>query len=303
MLIRHLSYFVALADARHFARAAEICNVTQPALSAAIRKLEDDLNATLIVRGHRYQGLTPDGERALQWGRQILSDYQNLKKGLGSARAGLNGALRLGVIPAAMPGVALISERFTRINPLATIDIRSMTSRAIQLALETYQIDGGLTYLENEPLEHVRRHLLYREHYVFACTCGHPLAARPSIDWAEALAEPLCLLNENMQNRRILNAIAASLGLPVASPVISDSFLAVLAHVSSGRWCSILPHTFSRLLGSAPDLRTIELVNPIETQAIGLVLLDRLPQSPMAAALLDAVGSGDGVAGPIEPPA
>ncbi|WP_315767549.1 MULTISPECIES: LysR family transcriptional regulator [unclassified Bradyrhizobium] len=292
MLIRHLSYFVTLADAKHFARAAEQCNISQPGLSAAIRKLEEDLNATLIVRGHRFLGLTPDGERALEWGRQILADYQNLRKELGQAKSGLTGALRLGVIPAAMPATAAISKSFMQKYPLARIDIRSMTSRAIQQALESYELDGGLTYLENEPLENVRSIRLYRELYVFACTKEHPLASRTAVGWHEALAEPLCLLNESMQNRRILNGIAASLGLSAASSVTSDSFLAVLAHVRSGHWCSILPHTFGQLVGAASDLVTIKLTDPTTSQAIGLVLLDRLPQSPMAVALLATMASG-----------
>ncbi|WP_349010691.1 LysR family transcriptional regulator [Rhizobium sp. RCAM05973] len=80
MLIRHLSFFVTLAEEKHFARAAELCHITQPTLSAAIRKLEDDLRVTLIARGNRYIGLTPDGERALEWGRQILFDYDSLQK-------------------------------------------------------------------------------------------------------------------------------------------------------------------------------------------------------------------------------
>jgi DNA-binding transcriptional LysR family regulator len=289
MLLRHLSYFVALAEARHFAKAAQTCNITQPALSAAIRKLEEDLGVTLILRGHRFLGLTPDGEKALEWGRQILSDYQNLRRDIGRASSGLTGMLRLGVIPAAMPCVPLVSEKFGRLHPAVTIDIRSLTSRAIQKALEAFEIDGGLTYLENEPLEHVRGHLLYREYYVFACKADHPFAGRGALDWADALAEPLCLLNEAMQNRRILNAVAASLGLPVQSRIVSDSFLAVLAHLRAGPWCSVLPASFAQLFGAEPDLRMIELINPVETQAIGLVLLDRQPRSPMAAALLQAV--------------
>lgn len=66
MLIRHLSFFATLAEEMHFGRAAEICNVAQPTLSPTIRKLEEDLNTILIVRSHRYVGLTPDGERALK---------------------------------------------------------------------------------------------------------------------------------------------------------------------------------------------------------------------------------------------
>ncbi len=75
MFLRHLSYFVTLAREKHFARAAEACHVSQPTLSAAIRKLEEDLEVRLAVRGHRFLGLTAEGERVLAWAQQILSDY------------------------------------------------------------------------------------------------------------------------------------------------------------------------------------------------------------------------------------
>ena len=62
MFLRHLSYFVTLAREKHFARAAEACHISQPALSAAIRKLEDDLEVRLVIRGHRFLGLTARGK-------------------------------------------------------------------------------------------------------------------------------------------------------------------------------------------------------------------------------------------------
>jgi DNA-binding transcriptional LysR family regulator len=72
MLIRHLSYFVVLAREKHYGRAAEASNIAQPTLSAAIRKLEDDLQVHLVVRNHHYGGLTPDGEKVLEWGQRLL---------------------------------------------------------------------------------------------------------------------------------------------------------------------------------------------------------------------------------------
>ncbi len=121
MLVRHLSYFVTLARERHFARAAAACHVAQPTLSAAIRKLEEDLGVPLVVRSHRYAGLTPEGEKLLVWGRQILTDYQSLHDDLAGARKDVVGKLRLGVIPAAMPAMSFITERFCEQNPAATI--------------------------------------------------------------------------------------------------------------------------------------------------------------------------------------
>ena len=78
MLVRHLSYFIALARERHFARAADACAITQPTLSAAIAKLEADLSAPLVVRGRRFEGLTPEGERLLEWARGVVADYERL---------------------------------------------------------------------------------------------------------------------------------------------------------------------------------------------------------------------------------
>ena len=157
MLVRHLSYFVTLARERHFARAAEACNIAQPTLSAAIRKLEEDLEARLVIRDHHFVGLTPEGERVLVWGRQILTDYNSLREDLSRLRQGLVGTLRLGVIPAAMPSVSFLTARFCKAHPLADVEIQSLNSRAIQRALDAFELDGGLTYLENEPLENVRR--------------------------------------------------------------------------------------------------------------------------------------------------
>lgn len=286
MLVRHLSYFVTLARERHFARAATACNVAQPTLSAAIRKLEEDLNVRLVVRDHRFIGLTEEGEKLLLWGRQILTDYNSLKDDLSGSRRGLTGTLRLGVIPAAMPAISFLTARFSAIHPAATIDIRSMTSRAIQNALTALEIDGGLTYLDNEPLDHVRKVPLYRERYIFVARRDHPAARANTISWKDAAAQRLCLLSEDMQNRRIINKLAAAIEIDIRPRIVSNSFLAIFSHLRHGEWASIVPHTFAYLFAGASDLAAIDIVEPVHSQVIGLVLSDREPLSPMAGALL-----------------
>ena len=288
MLMRHLSYFVALAKERHFARAADACHVAQPTLSAAVRKLEEDLGATLVVRGHRFVGLTPEGEKLLAWGRQILTDYHSLRDDLAGARQGMVGDLRLGVIPAAMPCVSFITERFCAANPAASIEIRSMTSRAIAEGLDAFELDGGISYLENEPIDHVQRVPLYRERYKLVVQHDHPLADRIAVSWQEAACERLCLLSQDMQNRRIIDRLTMSIGLAVHPVVVSNSFLAVCAHLRSGNWASIVPHSFFHVLGKQPDLAAIDIVDPVHSEMIGLVISDRDPRSPMASALLAA---------------
>ncbi|MEJ1970583.1 MAG: LysR family transcriptional regulator [Rhizomicrobium sp.] len=293
MLVRHLAYFVTLARERHFARAAEASNVAQPTLSAAIRKLEEDLEARLVIRDHHFVGLTPEGERVLAWGRQILTDYNSLREDLSRLRHGMTGTLRLGVIPAAMPSVSFLTARFCKDHPAADVEIQSLNSRTIQRGLDAFELDGGITYLENEPLENVRRIPLYREHYVFVTRREHPLAARRTVTWTEAAAEKLCLLSEDMQNRRVITNLLASIGVAVSPPIVSNSFLGIYSHLQHGEWSSIVPHTFSYMFGGMRDLVAVELVEPVHTQSVGLVLSSREPPSPMSNALLASVLEGD----------
>jgi DNA-binding transcriptional LysR family regulator len=293
MLIRHLSFFIALAREQHFARAAKACNVTQPTLTAAIQKLEEDLGVRLVVRDRRFVRLTEEGDKLLLWGRQILLDYGSLKDDLAGLRRGLVGTLHLGVIPAAMSAISLLTSRFSAAHPEARVEIRSMTSRAIERALEAFEIDAGVTYLDNEPLEHVRKVPLYRERYVFLSRREHIAPATASITWHEAAGKRLCLLSEDMQNRRIINKVAASIGVDIKADVVCNSFLAILSHVRDGEWASIVPHTFARFFAAAADLAAVDIVEPVHTQAVGLVLSDREPLSPMSGALASCVANVD----------
>jgi DNA-binding transcriptional LysR family regulator len=230
-----------------------------------------------------FVGLTPEGEKLLAWGRQTLTDYNSLRDDLAGLRRGLTGTLRLGVIPAAMPAVSLLTSRFSADHPAATIEIQFMTSRAIQRALDAFEIDGRMTYLESEPLENVVRVPLYRERYVFAAHREHAVAAYETISWREAATQRLCLLSEDMQNRRILNRLAESIGVSMKPEIVSSSFLGICSHLRHGEWTSIVPHTFFHAIGGAPDLVAIDLVEPAHSQLIGLALSDREPPSPVAA--------------------
>lgn len=293
MFIRQMTYLVALAREKHFGRAADVCNVTQSTLSAGIKALERELDMRLVIREPRFTGFTPEGERVVAWAGQILADYDSLKQDMEVFRGGLKGTLRLGVIPAAMPPVARLTAAFSAKHPQVTIDVQSMSSIEIQRGLDKFEIDAGLTYLENEPLSHVRKAPLYRERYVFVTRKAGPLGLSSTVTWRDAIAENLCLLNETMQNRRVLNNLAHSLGLELSPTVTTNSFLAICSHVCSGEWSSIIPHTFAFIFGGCEDLALIDLVDPVHSQTIGLVASDRDPLSPLARALMSSAARLD----------
>ena len=201
---------------------------------------------------------------------------------------GLSGTLRLGVIPAAMPVVGFVTDSVRAAHPAALIEIVSMTSRQIQSGLDSLELHGGITYLENEPLERVFRVPLYRERYVVIARRDRFPDSAP-IDWRTISDCPLCLLSTDMQNRRILDAIAESHGAALQPAVVSNSFLAICAHLRRGDWISIVPHTLPYLFGLAPELVALEIAGRTPAQSLGLVTPNRRPLAKMTNALFDAV--------------
>ena len=176
-----MQYLVALAREKHFGRAAASCHVSQPTLSSAIRQLEKDLGVPIVERGQRFKGLTAEGKRALDWAQRILADCDALNQDLSQMRDGLTGRLRLGAIPAALPAVSLVTAPFCAAHPGVSITILSQSSMEIQRALDAFEIDIGMTYLDNEPLINVRTELLYREHYILLSPAAGPLAKRRTL--------------------------------------------------------------------------------------------------------------------------
>jgi len=288
MVIKQLKYLTALAREKHFGRAAAACHVSQPTLSAAIRQLEEDLGVPIVERGQRFKDLTAEGKRVLEWAHRILADCDALQQDLSQARDGLTGRLRLGVIPAALPAVSLVTAPFCAAHPGVSITILSQSSIEIQRALDAFEIDMGMTYLDNEPLINVRTQPLYRERYILLTAANGAFAKRKTLRWAEAAAVPLCLLTPDMQNRRILDGIFRSVNRAPVPAIETNSVLTLCSHVRDGHWSSVMPHTFLHVFGVPAGMRAIPLVDPAPTHEIGLAIADREPAPPIAQALLQA---------------
>lgn len=186
MQLRHLEYLVALARERHFGRAAERCNVRQSTLSLGIKQLEDSLHMPIVVRNGRFVGLTPEGERVLKWARRVMHGHAELQQTWNRNQSELTGQLRLGMIPVSLPVAALLTGPLLKRHPGLTVTIRSLTSAEIQRGLDEFDLDAGLTYLDNEPLARVRRTLLYIERYFLVTPRDSVLGNRKTVPWAEA---------------------------------------------------------------------------------------------------------------------
>ncbi len=293
VVIQHLQYLVALARERHFGRAAASCHVSQPTLSAGLQRLELELGAPLVRRGRRFEGLTAEGEQILERAQRILSDLDGLQGDLGSLRGELSGQLRLGAVPTSLAAVGLLCVPLHERRPLVQIQVLSLNSREIAQKLHDFELDCGLTYLDSEPITGVRTLPLYAERYLLLCSAESPLAARPSVSWHEAASLDLCLLTGDMQNRRIIDAAFARVGVVPRPVVETNSVATIFPLVADGRIASVVAHSWLHLFGSGAGLRKVPLVEPVETRTIGLVWPDRDPESLVARALCDVARTLD----------
>ena len=292
MLFRQLEYFVALARERHFARAASACFVSQPALSEAIRKLEQELKVPLVRRGRTYEGLTPEGERLVLWARRILADHDALHHEVAALRHGLTGDIRLGVIPAASTTVALLTDPFCIEHPLVRVGIEtSLRSDEILERVRRFELDAGVVYADAAEASGIRIIPLYEEHHILVAGRDLFTGQASSIEWSTALALPMCLLNKGMCGRQHIDDALAEHGLEVAPQLETDSVVTLMAHVGTGRWATIVPDQWLRTLRTPVGARMLRLENPRVTARIALVTPASEPASVLTQALADAARS------------
>ena len=288
MNLRHLSYLIALARESHFGRAAESVHITQPALSAAINQLEEELGVPLVVRSRqRLEGFTPEGREVLAWAQRMLADVETLKQTLGQMKGQLKGHLRLGVIPTAEPIIANLTRVLHEQHPSITVTVLSYTSHEIERGLGDHSIEAGVSYLEDTKMADLRGFQLYLERYVVVGAARH-FSKESSISWGEAAKLPLCLLSRDMHNRLLIDQHFAAAGAVPTVVAETNTLMGVLSHVRSGVWCGVLPRTVLGLLDKNPDLRVIALREPDVVHPVGLLYPPRKPLSPLIQALVDA---------------
>jgi DNA-binding transcriptional LysR family regulator len=286
-MIDKLEFFIALAREEHFGHAAEMCGVTQPTLSAAIKQLEDQLGVMLVKRGSRFQGLTPEGDQVLAWARRIVGDTRSMREEMRAARHGLSGRIRIAAIPTALAMMPTLTTPFREKYPGVTFSILSRTSVEILSLLGNFDIDAGITYLDNEPLGRVTSVPLYSERYQLITAAGNAYYDRQSVSWTEIGRLPLCLLTPDMQNRRIIDQHLAESGIEARPTLESNSMIVLFSHIRTGKWSSIMPLNLAETLGFAEPIRAIPIIDPDAQHAVGLVAAPREPNTPLVVALLD----------------
>jgi DNA-binding transcriptional LysR family regulator len=286
VLFRQLEYFVAVAQERHFARAAEKCYVSQPALSAAIAKLERELNVTLINRGHSFEGLTPEGERLVVWAKRILAEHDAFKAEVHAVRSGITGTLRLGTVPTASTTVSLVLSAFCSAHPLVKVQILSrLAATELYRRLREFELDAAIVQAAPEDVHDVNLVPLYEERYVLLSSADMLPSGASTLAWPDAAQLPLALLTADMRDRQIIDQAFAGHGIAVTPQVETDSVASLLAQVATGNWACIVPHTWLWTSPLGAEIRAVEMVDPVLKAGIALATNSAGPGSPVARAL------------------
>lgn len=301
MLLRQLEYFLAVARERHFARAADTCFVSQPALSTAIAKLERELNVTLINRGHTFEGLTAEGERLVVGAKRIIAEHDAFKAEVAAMRSGITGTLRLGTGPTVSTTTGLPVAAFCAMHPLARVKVCSrLSSTELRRQLRDFELDAAIAHFGPDDQEGLEVVPLYEEQYVLLVSGEQLVPATRTVTWAEAAGLPLALLTPDMRFRQFIDGAFAASGIVATPQVETDSVASLCAHVATGAWASVVPHTWLRAMPVTEATRAIRLIEPDNRARISVAIHAGTPGSVAARAFLN-VAAGLSLADLFEP--
>ena len=285
--LRDLELLVSLSRNKNFSHAAADCNISQPAFSTRIRKLEEEFKLPLVRRGNSFLGFTREGEVALKWARKLLADAEGMRQEINALRNNLVGKLTLGVIPTAMPFAARVSSQLRRKHPNLSIEIHSQSTRQITRRLNDFSLDAGIMYFDDADPDITVK--LYEERYVLIAPQTLASGYKTQVTWAEAAQFPLCLLTPDMRNRQLIDAVFEQVSAVPTVVMEASGFSAVLAQVVSGNAATIAPVSVAETFLALSSTVQFDLVKPVMTHTIGLSIKDQSPVLPMVQALRQAI--------------
>lgn len=231
--LQQLRFLSALAEHKHFGRAAAACAVTQSTLSAGLQELEDRLGASLVERSRRHCLLTPLGEDIVERGRRLLRDAEDLAEAARGAQEPLSGPLRLGVIPTIggyfIPGVM---PGLTQAFPKLKLYLREEQTASILDKLENGQLDLALIALPYDTGD-LETMVLGEDPILVALPKTHPLAKVRRIERADLAGEAL-LLMEDGHCLRSHALEACRLAGPDRNEVFQGTSLRTLLQMAAG---------------------------------------------------------------------
>ncbi len=278
--LRHLRYFLAVAETAHFTRAARRLHVTQPTLSHQIKQLEGQIDQPLFDRTGRTVRLTAAGEVLRPFAERMLRELEEARRALEATLGLRRGRLRAGIVHTVHACVIPeILARFGATHAGIQVSCAELAVDEIEQGVESGRLDVGVSFLPatRKTLEGEK---LFAEELVAVAAEGSPLAPRSRLRMTELAAVPLALLPPRFCTRQLIDQAFAAARTSPSVAVEMNSIEGILALVRQGKLASILP----RLALSRPGLgvRAIRLTAPTPRRRIGLIWRRGAPRAAAA---------------------
>lgn len=293
MTLTELRYIVAVARERHFGRAAEACFVSQPTLSVAVKKLEEELGVALFERGPGEVTVTPAGQKIVEQAQRVLEEAARIKELAAAGRDPLAGPLRLGAIytigPYLLPKLIPILRRNA---PSMQLHIQENFTHRLAEMLKNGEVDVILIALPfDEP--GIETRAVYDEPFVIAVPKGHPWEGRKRVSSDELTKEALLLLGEGHcfrdQVLEFCHTMRARDRNPLARTVEGGSLETIRQMVASGVGVTVLPSTSITSAGASDLIRILPFAKPVPSRRVALAWRKSFPRPEAIEALRKSI--------------
>ncbi|MBB2202216.1 LysR family transcriptional regulator [Gluconacetobacter tumulisoli] len=290
MFLKQLQYLREIERYKSFSKAAKACGVSQPALSRAIRQLEDELGVVIIDRKKKVFGITGDGTRVLKWAHDILRGISELRNEVSVTRQAIAGIVKIGVIPTAVHIVPLLLEAVQeRCGDFAS-EVHVLPNVAIIEKLVSKEIDIGIMYYDQCPqAKSFEVHTLYAEQQVLAASGAFQLPDGEDISWDAASRVPLALLIKEMRCRQLVDVGFQTAGVEPTIRLETNSLELIHAEVMAGKVATILPISSFPLRVPSPGRLKMRRLPGFSPGAVGVVRLSEPATQEFAAEVWDSV--------------
>lgn len=272
MNLRDLRYLVALADLRHFGRAAEACHVSQPTLSTQVRKLEEELGVALVERAPRQVMLTPAGQDIVERARRVLADVEQMRETARRTADPEAGSVRLGIFPTLGPYllphvVPGLRARFPRLELLL---VEEKTEVLLGMLREG-RLDAAILAL---PLHEdwLETEFLFEEPFMLAVPAAHALGRRAGLKLGDLAEQNLLLLEDGHCLRDQALEVCALSGAGEKDGFRATSLETLRQMVAAGVGITLLPMLAVKPpVSASPDVRLVAFRAPAPSRRIAMV--------------------------------
>jgi len=290
MNLRDFRYLVALADERHFGRAAQRCHVSQPTLSAQLRKLEEYLGVPLVERQPRRVTLTEAGTRVVERARRLLLEADAIVELTRTDRDPLAGALKVALIPTVGPYLLPhVARRLRRDLPRLKLMLYEYQTAPLLEKLRSGELDLGILALP-VPLDGLEAQPLYEEPFTVAVPAGHPLGARDRVKLDDLKGETLLLLEDGHCLRDQALEVCSRVKVHEDQDYRATSLETLRQMVAAGHGVTLMPQLATESqAGPARGLRFKSFVKPAPARTIGAVWRKSTTRAPAIEAVADSI--------------